>query len=77
MTMTEPDRLAILVAAIAKLDPGGWSLTVGGFACRALKIKKPTPAEERELRDLMHQTGLEHRRVKYGGGYIDCWDIQK
>jgi hypothetical protein len=54
-----------------------WSLTVGGFACRALKIKKPTPAEERELRDLMHQTGLEHRRVMVAGEMADVWDVQK
>ncbi len=71
------DRLAALKSAIDNLAPGGWSLTVGGFAKRALKLKSLTPADERELRDLMHQTGLEHRRVKYGDGYIDCWDIQK
>ena len=71
------DRLATLVAAIAKLDSGGWSLTVGGFACKALKIKKPSPADLRDLRDLMNETGLEHRRVKYGSDMIDVWDIQK
>lgn len=77
LTMTTDPRLPILVAAIAKLEPGGWSLTVGGFACRALKIKKPTPAETRELRDLMNQTGLPARRVKYGSDMIDVWDVQK
>lgn len=72
--MTDLEKLQ---AAIAKLDQGGWSLSVTGFAARALKIKTPlTFKQKSELRDLMHQTGLEHRRVMYGGEMIDVWDYQ-
>lgn len=77
LIMTTDPRLSILVAAIGRLEPGGWSLTIGGFAKRALKMKSVTPAETRELRDLMNQTGLPTRRVKYGSDMIDVWDIQK
>lgn len=63
---------------LGKLAPGGWSLTVNGYAKRAMKIKHDLSAREYgELRDLMHATGLPHRRVKFGGKMIDVWDFQK
>lgn len=64
-------------AALDKLEHGGWSLTVSGFAARALKIKSPTPREKSMLRDMMNQTGLPLRRVKYGSDFIDVWDYEK
>jgi len=66
-----------ITAALDKLAPGGWSLTVAGFAARAMKITSPTAREKSMLRDMMMETGLEHRRVKYGDDMIDCWDLQK
>jgi len=66
-----------ITAALDKLDHGGWSLTVAGFAARAMKIKSPTARDKSMLRDMMMETGLEHRRVKYGDDMIDCWDVQK
>lgn len=71
--MTDP-RIS---AALDKLEHGGWSLTVSGFAARALKIKSPTAREKSMMRDMMNETGLPMRRVKYGDDYIDCWDLQK
>lgn len=70
--MTDPR----LTAALAKLPHGGWSLTVGGFARKAVGIRRETltPAERRDLTALMHATGLPHRRVSYGGDMIDVWD---
>lgn len=68
----------LLKAGLAKLDNGGWSLTVHGYAVRTLKIKgKISPKQFAQLRDMMHATGLPHRRVPYGGQNIDVWDYQK
>lgn len=65
-------------SALDKLEHGGWSLTVAGFARRALKMKLPMSAKDRaEATRLMHATGLGHRRVKYGTTMIDVWDYQK
>lgn len=66
-----------ITAALEKLAPGGWSLTVAGFAAKAMKITSPTARDRSMLRDMMMETGLEHRRVKYGDDMIDVWDIQK
>jgi len=66
-----------IMAALDKLAPGGWSLTVAGFAARAMKITSPTARDRAMLRDMMMETGLEHRRVKYGDDMIDVWDLQK
>lgn len=68
----------ILKAGLAKLGPGGWSLTVTGYAARVLKIRGKLSAKQRaDLRDMMHATGLPHRRVPYAGQMIDVWDYQK
>lgn len=65
-----------IAAALAKLDHGSWSLTVAGFARRALKMSHPMKLTERtRARDLMMATGLPHRRVKCDDGMIDCWDV--
>lgn len=70
-------QIATLKTAITKLDPGGWSLTVNGFARRALKMKPPlTKKQETELSDMMDKTGLVRRQVKYGSGFISVWDYQ-
>lgn len=67
-----------IAAALAKLESGGWSLTLDGFARRACKIKqKPTAKEYAELKRLMDGTGLPSRMVKYGGGTFPVWDYQK
>jgi len=66
-----------ITAALDKLAPGGWSLTVAGFAARAMKIAKPTARDKAMLRDMMHETGLEMRRVKINEEWTDVWDIQK
>lgn len=66
-----------ITAALDKLDHGGWSLTVAGFAARAMKIKSPTARDKSMLRDMMNETGLPLRRVQYGDGFIDVWDYQK
>lgn len=62
--------------ALAKLEKGGWSLTVGGFALKALKLK-PSAANRAIARSAMMETGLELRRVEYCGKWIDVWDFQK
>jgi hypothetical protein len=66
-------RIAI---ALAKLERGGWSLTVGGFARRALRMKGPpmSASDRREAHALMMATGLPHRRVPYAGTAVDVWD---
>jgi hypothetical protein len=70
------DRLATLKAAIAKLEKGGWSLTVDGFARRALRMKAPLSfAERAELKALMNATGLPPRRILVGMA-LDVWDYQ-
>ena len=66
-----------IAAALDKLDHGGWSLTVAGFAARVMKIAKPTARDKSMLRDMMNETGLEMRRVKINGDWTDVWDIQK
>lgn len=74
--MSEP-QVALLRAALAKLDSGGWSLTVGGFARRALKMKAPlSPKDYAACKAAMNQLGLEHRRVPYSGQMLDVWDYQ-
>lgn len=66
-----------ITAALDKLDHGGWSLTVAGFAARAMKIKSPTARDKSMLRDMMNETGLETRRCIVGGEWVDVWDYQK
>lgn len=66
-----------ITAALNNLAPNcGWSLTVAGFACRAMKIKEPTARDRTMLRDMMNETGLPSRRVMIGGEMVDCWDVQ-
>jgi hypothetical protein len=68
--MTDPR----ITKALSKLDHGGWSLTVTGFACRALGFRPPyTETQKRQARDAMMASGLPHRRTQYGI-IIDCWD---
>lgn len=67
-----------LQSALAKLDHGSWSLTVTGFACRALKLH-PSELSARELaglKDMMHATGLPARRVKVDEEWMDVWDYE-
>lgn len=66
--MTDPR----IQAALGKLEHGGWSLTVNGFARRAVGTK--SKETDKELRDLMMETGLPHRRITYGGAGFDVWD---
>lgn len=66
-----------ITAALNNLAPNcGWSLTVAGFACRAMKIKEPTFKDRIRLRDMMNETGLPSRRVMVGGEMTDVWDVQ-
>lgn len=70
--MTDPR----ITAALAKLDHGTWSLTVGGFARKALRMPDPmTPADRKAAHQIMMETGLPHRRVPFGGGMVDVWDF--
>ena len=66
-----------ITTALANLGPGGWSLTVLGFAARAMKIRDPSARDRAMLRDQMNATGLPMRRVKIGDEYQDVWDLQK
>lgn len=67
-----------LQSALSKLPHGSYSLTVRGFACRALKLdaNKLTARELGRIRDMMHSTGLPTRRVKSDEAWIDCWDYE-
>lgn len=68
-------RAEILKAALGRLERGGWSLTVNGFARKALRLPEPlSPSLAAELRMLMHGLGLRHRRVPYAGAMGDVWD---
>lgn len=64
-----------ITAALAKLDHGSWSLTVGGFGCKAMGFKPPYTAEQRRhARDAMMATdGLAYRRITLGVP-IEVWD---
>jgi hypothetical protein len=65
-------------SAVDKLDPGGWTLTVAGFARRSLKMKLPmSSANRREARALMVEAFGEPRRVPHDGVMVECWDLQK
>lgn len=66
-----------ITAALDALAPGGWSLTVLGFAAKTMKIKNPDFRQRIELRDMMNATGLPLRRVMVGGEMVDVWDVQK
>lgn len=58
-------------AALAKLDHGSYSLTVAGFARRAVGTK--SNETDRDLFNLMMDSGLPHRRITRGIP-VDCWD---
>lgn len=63
-----------ITAALAKLEHGSWSLTVAGFARKALKMPTPMSAKDRAVAHAaMMATGLPHRRTRYGV-IIDVWD---
>jgi hypothetical protein len=61
-----------LELAISKLDHGSYSLTVQGFARRAVGAK--SRETDRELFALMMDSGLPHRRIT-AGIPLDVWDI--
>ena len=65
--MTDPR----ITAALSKLDHGTYSLTVAGFARRAVGAR--AKETDRELHALMMATGLPHRRITQGIP-VDCWD---
>lgn len=68
-----------IAAALSKLDRGGWSLTVEGFARRALKLAHPLTGRQKEmLRRLMMDSGLPYRRVPgpTAGQALDVWDYE-
>lgn len=58
-------------AALAKLTHGSYSLTVAGFARRAVGLK--SRETDRDLFNLMMGAGLPHRRITRGIP-IDVWD---
>lgn len=57
--------------ALSKLDHGSYSLTVAGFARRAVGAK--SNETDRDLFNLMMDSGLPHRRITRGIA-IDVWD---
>jgi hypothetical protein len=65
-------------SALDKLDRHqGWSLTVAGFARRALKMKLPMSGmNRREARAIMVAAFGEPRRVPHDGIQVEVWDVQ-
>lgn len=64
-----------IAAALAKLDHGTWSLTVGGFARKALRMSAPLSHKDRATaRAAMMATGLPYRRIT-AGIPTEVWDF--
>jgi hypothetical protein len=68
------DRRAAIVSALGRLERGTWSLTVHGFARRAIRQKELSASAAIELRRIMDGLGLPHRRVPIDGVLTDVWD---
>lgn len=56
--------------ALSKLDHGSYSLTVEGFGRRAFG----KTVSDKQIAELMRQSGLPERRVKGPAGMVSVWD---